>query len=270
MKLKLAANTWCYKAMPKNEVIDRLAALKLKGVELIQHGPCHHADLLFTQREIDEQLAYARSKGVRVIAISPGTDFLKFDDDGARQMIEHTIATTELAVRYKVKVSRIFSGGNVPEGRTFDECVAAVVKCLRVAADHAEKRGIRLAIESHGKFGCDLGGMVQILDKVGSPNLGVTLDTANFYSNGVDPIEAIRRITPGRIFHTHLKDITLKGERRGTAVGEGDLDFRAILTELSKGGYAGWYCIEYEGKEDPDTGLRKSIANVKRIAREVP
>ena len=260
MELKLAANTWCYKAMPKNEVIDHLAALGLKGVELIQHGPCHHADLLFTRDDIAAQIDYAQSKGVEVVAISPGTDFLKFDDDEARQMIEHTIATTELAVRYGVTVSRIFSGGRVPDGRTFDECVAAVVRCLKVAAEHAEERGVKLAIESHGKFGCDLDGMYQIIDKVGSPNLGVTLDTSNFFVNGVDPIEAVTKLGADRVFHTHLKDsFVSETERYGTAVGEGSLDFPGILAVLKDGGYEGWYCLEYEGKEDPDLGLKKGI-----------
>ena len=113
MKMKLAANTWCFKAMPKNEVVDHMAALGLEGIELIEHGPCHHADMLFTQEQIDEQLAYIKSKGMTVCAISPSTDFLKFDDEEARQMIEHTIATTELAVRYGTNISRIFSGNQL-------------------------------------------------------------------------------------------------------------------------------------------------------------
>ncbi len=266
MDLKLAANTWCYKTMPKNEIIDHLAALGLQGVELIHHAPCHHADMLFDKSQIADQIEYAQSKGIEVVAISPSTDFLKFDEDEARQMIEHTIATTELAVRYGVKVSRIFSGGNVPEGRTFDECIDAVVRCLKVAAEHAESRDVRLAIESHGKFGCDLDGMVRIIKEVGSPNLGVTLDTSNFYVNGVDPVEAVRRVGPDRIFHTHLKDSHIDGETRtGTAVGEGDLDFPAIFKELAEGGYDGWFCFEYEGKEDPDVGLKKGIDYVASI-----
>jgi len=265
----LSANTWCFKEMDRETVFKTMARLGLKGVEIITHGPCYHADTLDTAEMRERTLELLNRLGLEIVALSPHTEFLIFDREARRQAVEHCMAQIDLTELYGAKIARIFSGGRIPEGKTKGECIDAVVEALKPCTEYAEKRGIKLAVESHGKFGNDLEAMVTILDEINSPMLGVTLDTANFKSNGVDPVEAID-VLKDRIFHTHLKDILFtENGRQGAAVGEGSLDFRAILKKLKEVGYKGKYCIEYEGKEPPETGLSKSIAYLNRLGDEL-
>ena len=263
---RMAANTWCYRDLSVEEAVSRIASLGLRGVELVAHAPCWHADPRASDEEIERLKEMVGGKGLKIVAVSPATEFLKFTPEGQREQIEHTKANVDLAVKLGAPVVRIFAGGAVPEGRTWEECVSVVVEQLRECARYAEEKGVKLGIESHGKFGTDLEALAAIIERVDSPALGLTLDTANFFVNGVDPVEAARRLS-GRIFHTHLKDAQVlpDGSRKGTALGEGDVPIREVVGELERQGYAGWFCIEYEGEENPDVGLRKSVEFLKGL-----
>lgn len=266
MSIKLAANTWCYRDIPMEEAVERIASFAVDGVELIAHAPCWHVDARFDDDQVEHVKRFVAGKGLDIAAISPATDYLQFTDEGRDAQVEHTNANVDLAVKLGTSIVRIFSGGNVPQGRTWQECVDVVIAALRECAAYAEAKGIKLAIESHGKFGTDLNAMVAIIEGVASAALGVTLDTANFYVNGVDPVEAARRLA-GRIYHTHLKDAHRlpDGRMQGAALGEGDVPISAVIDELKRQNYDGFYCIEYEGREDPNIGLRKSIEYLRSI-----
>jgi len=102
------------------------------------------------------------------------------------------------------------------------------------------------------------------MEEVNSPMLGVTLDTANFDIYGVNPVEAID-VLKGRILHTHLKDYIPGPQRHGTPIGEGSIDFSAILTKLRDYGYEGAYCIEYWGIVPEEEALARSYDYLSKL-----
>jgi sugar phosphate isomerase/epimerase len=129
--------------------------------------------------------------------------------------------------------------------------------------EYAESRGVTLAVESHGLFGTDLPALKAVIDAIPSDFLGITLDTSNFYQNGVNPLDAIAAFGK-RIYHTHMKDGVFTPEYQPAALGEGALDFKAITAALHKAGYRGAYCLEYDGTE-PYEGLKRGLANFRNI-----
>jgi sugar phosphate isomerase/epimerase len=266
--MKYYANTWCYRDADRETTFRSLARLGFAGVEIIAHGPCFHADTLDTAAERAVSLSLLKELKLEVVAVSPSTEYLVFDMERRRQMVEHTMAITDMALAYGTKLVRIFAGGDIPQGRKKDECIEAVINGLRPCVDYAESVGAVLAVESHGRFGTDLEALVTILKEIQSPALGITLDTSNFAVNGVNPLDAIQAFG-NRIYHTHLKDSVLGPEQRGTAVGEGSLDFEAILQALKKNAYQGVFCLEYEGDEHPDTGLQKGLAYVQQLVKKL-
>lgn len=269
INMKLAANTYCYRALDRESVFRSMAGLGLKGVEIITHDPCYHVDILDTIEMREKTLGLLNELGLEIVALSPHTEFLIFDIKERRRQVEHCMAQIDLAGLYGVNLVRIFSGGKVPEGRTWRECVDTVLEGLKPCVEYAEKKGIKLAVESHGQFGNDLEAMLTIIDEINSPVFGVTLDTANFTYYRVNVIEAIEQLNK-KIFHTHLKDCYISPEERyGTSVGEGILNFYAILKKLIEVGYSGAYCIEYEGKSAPEEGLGRSIDYLNKLGCEL-
>lgn len=266
--MKLSANTYCYRDLDRESVFRSLAGLGFQGVEIIAHPPCWHADTLDTDEVREASLRLLDELKLEVVAISPHTEFLLFDQDRRRQMIEHCMAMIDLTLLYGVKIVRIFSGGEIPEGKNRQQCIDEVLKGMIPCVEYAEKKGVKLAVESHGKFGNDLEALVAILDKVDSSALGVTLDTANFAYHDVDPLHAID-VLKDRIYHTHLKDAMFGAERYGTPIGEGSLDFPAIMSKLKDTGYKGAYCIEYGGRVPAEEGLRRGAEYLRKLGAKL-
>jgi len=82
-----------------------------RGVEIIAHGPCYHVDVNFT----DERAEYVKrlliAHKLETSAISPATEFLRFDEDGMQAQIEHMRKVVNLCVRLGADHVRIFAGG---------------------------------------------------------------------------------------------------------------------------------------------------------------
>jgi len=127
--------------------------------------------------------------------------------------------------------------------------------------------------------------IARFMDAVGE-DVGLLLDAGHAVFAGVDPVALARTYGP-RITHVHCKDVRLS--RRDAALardssflhavvdgvftvpGDGDVDFPAVLAEMSAVGYAGWLVVEAEqdpAKADPKTYAEMGYANLDRMAAE--
>ncbi len=107
--------------------------------------------------------------------------------------------------------------------------------------------GVRIALETHGGLTGTAADCLRTLERLGSDQVGINYDTANvIYYRGVRPEEDIAAIAP-RVIHVHLKD-----KRGGRLVedfpplGQGTIDFRAVIEVLRKAGYRGPFSAEVE------------------------
>ncbi|HEY7720319.1 MAG TPA: sugar phosphate isomerase/epimerase [Pedococcus sp.] len=118
-------------------------------------------------------------------------------------------------------------------------------------------------------------------------SIGLCLDTGHLLIGGGDPV-AVAKKHPGRVDHTHLKDVRLDWARRVQSgevtyteavaggmyvpLGEGDVDIAAIVNALEDDGYAGWYVLEQDtiltgdpGAAGPDVGGEPGTAPVENV-----
>ena len=65
--------------------------------------------------------------------------------------------------------------------------------------------------------------------------------------------------------HTHLKDGTgSRGNYRGEALGEGEIDLAKAIRCLREAGYDGVWCCEYEGRETTAQVREKVLLGCRR------
>jgi inosose dehydratase len=123
----------------------------------------------------------------------------------------------------------------------------------------AARRGVRASLHPH------VGTMVETRQEVyrvleGS-SMALTLDTGHLLIGGTDPVE-LAVSHPARIAHVHAKDVDAAKAapvRNGEVpyqeavangmyvpLGQGDVDFRAIVAALTSAGYDGWYVMEQD------------------------
>lgn len=148
----------------------------------------------------------------------------------------------------------------------------------RLAAAAAE-RGITAVLHPH------VGTLVETGEEVARVLAGSTislcLDTGHLLIGGTDPLQLARAV-PGRIAHTHLKDVDAalaarvqSGEltyteavAQGmyTPLGTGDVDIAGIVATLRDNGFDGWFVLEQDtildGEPSGQGPLRDVLASV--------
>jgi inosose dehydratase len=113
--------------------------------------------------------------------------------------------------------------------------------------------------------------------------LGLCFDTGHYSFGGGNPVEGVRRHAD-RIWHVHFKDhdpkVAARSRREGwnavktieqgvfCELGNGDVDFKAILGELRRLGYGGWIVVEQDvipGMGNPKESAKRNREYLKRI-----
>jgi 3-oxoisoapionate decarboxylase len=152
------------------------------------------------------------------------------------------------------KVMRICCGGRRTRPASWAEHRAKLLPLLNRVVGLAGEHGVVLAIENHIDLLADE--LVELIETVNSPWLGVCLDTANNLRMMEDPVEAARKLAP-YARATHIKDIaantaTKHGNPRDFAfwpsvpVGEGVIDMAAIFGFLREARYDGLLALEID------------------------
>jgi len=205
------------------------------------------------QREFGEKV---RLMGLAISATSGGPNLV--DPSVADESVEKFKAFLQLAMNVgaglvcaEVKA--------VPEGLSVDDAWKRCVASVKAVCEYAADIGARYAVEPGPH--ClvrDGATIMRLIESVDHPCLGVNYDPANVNSAGADPV-ADARLVSNHIFHTHAKDSVRTADGyRETVLGEGDVDFDALVQVYSEAGYDGWLCIEREASTRTDDDLRRS------------
>jgi D-psicose/D-tagatose/L-ribulose 3-epimerase len=132
------------------------------------------------------------------------------------------------------------------------ERVARVVAGLQEAAPYAERKGVKLAIEPLNRFEtdfCNTGRQACALaEMVGSPAVGVMLDTFHMNMEENDLVEAIRHAAP------HLMHFQANENHRGF-LGTGHIEWPPICRALYDIGYSGVITLEPFRRTDHDISV---------------
>ncbi len=82
-------------------------------------------------------------------------------------------------------------------------------------------------------------------------NVGACPDNGHWSRSGIDPVKGYKALE-GEIMILHFKDQAEFGNPKNQCVpyGTGELDMKAMLAELDRQGFGGYFLIEYEAKWD--------------------
>jgi len=203
--------------------------------------------------------AQVAARGLQVSSLSASNDFIVLDPAEVAAQVERMKRVGRLARILGTDVVRTEGGQpkeSVPEARWVD----AMVGCLSRLAEFAETEGVRFAIDNHGYCTNDGDRQLAVLEAVGSPRVGVNLDTMNYrwFGHDIPTINHYYDILAEHTFHTHLKDgFGSRQDYVGAVLGEGEIDLAHAVPRLKEAGYDGVWCAEYEGREPTDIGYKK-------------
>ena len=242
--------------MTLDDFIDECVKLDIDAVELTSY--------YFPENITSEYLNHLKRKtflnGLDISGTAIRNNFCMPPGENLDKEIAHVNKWIDYSADFTAPSIRIFAG-KVPKGvaekQAIEWCVDGIKRCL----DHAEKRGVFLALENHHGIVARAATMKKICDKIGKhPWFGVNLDTGNFYT---DPYGDLRIMAPFTVT-VQVKDSVMAPDGKTKK----DADLKKVLDILREVNYRGYLALEYEGEEDPKTGVPKWINKIKKeIAR---
>ena len=132
------------------------------------------------------------------------------------------------------------------------EKIARIVEGLAQAAGYARERGVTLGLEPLNRFETDIANTtrhgLELVEAVGSPALGLMLDTFHMNMEEADLAAAIRRAGP-LLVHFQANE-----NHRGF-VGSGHVDWPAVAGALAAIGYRGPITLEPFRRDDERAGV---------------
>jgi sugar phosphate isomerase/epimerase len=277
IKLGISSYSYWHFRDPKvsiETVIDKSAAIGVSGV-----------DILHRQMDLPEKSAlnangrtylrklkrHAFLNGLELICLSTHQNFVNPKREVIDENVEHTKKCVEIAYELGAPCIRINTGrwntvdfnqlmanrGIEPilPGHTEDEgfkwCIEAIQRCL----PKAEECGVILALENHWGLARTPEGLLRIVNAIQSPWLGVLMDTGNFLEN---PYEKLEQIAPKTVF---VQAKTYYGGGEWYTL---DLDYDRVAKILRHANFGGYMSLEYEGKDNPDVAVPRSIEMLRK------
>ncbi len=246
--------------------LDRAAELGVAGVSLESCflEPLTDRKLQRLRRRLDElELERVWAWG-HPTGLKSGTD---------RAALEDLIRHIGIARSLGANVMRIVGGSRFTTPPSWSQHKRKLTAALRRAAKAAEAAGVVLALENHIDLTADQ--MLEVLDAVNSPFLGVCLDTANNIRMFEDPIEVVRKLAP-HTRATHLKDVKpWRGSPRefsfwaSVPLGQGIIGIDEVIRLLRRAKYRGLLAIEIDFLHpdygDEDDAVAQSVAYLRSL-----
>ena len=203
------------------------------------------ADKDLPLRDATVQQAYlqaSKQTGIKISSIAIGElNNVPYKSD--ERTIAWVLDSIDVAKKFGVTVV-LLAFFNKNDLRNDPQGKQVVIERLRAAAPKAEKNGIILGIESY----LNAAEHLEIIDKIGSPNVKVYFDFRNTADAGYDVIKEVKQLGSNMICELHMKE-------NGFLLGEGTLNWQQISDALYEMNYTGdgWMQIEWAMPKDGNT-----------------
>lgn len=285
--MKVGIDSYCYhrffgevypeqqappKSMTLEDFIDRAKALEVDGVSLESCFVPQKDDAGYLS-SIKERLDDYGFDRVWAWGHPDGLEGGKNKDE-----YNEMIRTFEHAQALGAKVMRVVGSSLMFRFEDHQEQIQRLTKMFREAVTVAADFDVRIAVENHIDFTADE--ILQLLEAVDSPYLGLNFDTGNFLRLLDDPIKGMEKLAKYTLA-THVKDLKINRNAAvddwyffsSTPVGDGVVDNQRLAQLLKDADYQGFLAMEIDflhpDYSDEDEAVAQSVQELRRIASQV-
>lgn len=254
--LRIGVTDWNLRMTARVEAVELAARLGFEGVEVSLGRKPVDGRLLLDDAELQQR--YRAEARTHKIALA-GTcldilhvNYLKSDPLGQKWVAAGIPITRRLEAR--VMLLPFFGKGALETQQEMDY----VADMLRELAPEAEKADVVLALENT----CSARENARMLERARSRAVRVYYDVGNSTNRGYDIYEEMRWLGRERICQIHLKD---KGY-----LGEGSIDFTAVLRAIADIGFEGFANLETSSPSgNVEEDMRRNLAYIRGLIRQM-
>ncbi|MFI7006984.1 sugar phosphate isomerase/epimerase family protein [Streptomyces sp. NPDC050145] len=239
--MKLAFSTLGVPGLPLPNVLALATEHGYHGVELRAH-PEEPVHLGLTPGERADVAAAFGDAGVEVLGVAGYARVAAPGED--EPVLEEMRELVDLAGDIGASYVRVFPGAG--EEQDAEVADAAAARRLGSVAAHAADRGVSVLLETHDshRTGADA---CRVVGTAGHRSVGVLWDVMHTWLGGEQPGETYAAISP-YLGYVQVKDIAGDGDTVPLPLGRGGLPLGECVEVLSRAGWDGWLCWEYEAR----------------------
>lgn len=236
------------------EAVDLLGELGYRSVAItIDHGVLAPGGA-HLERQIERLRGRLAEYGMRSV-IETGARFLL----DSRRKHEPTLVSGEASARarrvnfyrHAIDCARELGSdcvslwsGVLHDGAGEEEGMDRLVEGLECMLEYASERSVAIGFEPEpGMLIDSMARYEQMLGRIDSPGLGLTLDVGHLWCNGEVPIVDYVRRWGARVVNVHIEDMRV-GVHEHLMFGDGEIDFPPVVGALSDAGYQGALHVE--------------------------
>ncbi len=235
------------------DVIRRAVDLGIDGVDMTGYwfkstDPAYLASL--------RHLAFKQGVCFSGVAIRAST--VQAEAGKRAQVLEEINKWVDVTESLGAPHLRVFAG-KLPAGATAQQATEWTVDTLKSACEYAGKKGVTLGMEDHEGITQNADACLEIVHRVDSPFFGINLDITNFIPTVKADAYAQIEATVPYATHSHIRDRFENGQA---------VDLDRVWQIFARSNYKGFMSAEYEGEEDPSTGVPKLVDKIKALSRK--
>jgi sugar phosphate isomerase/epimerase len=236
--------------MTMEDVIRKAVELGIDGVDMTGYwfkstDPAYLASL--------RHLAFKH--GVCFSGAAIGASTVQAEAGKRAEVLEEIKKWVEVTESLGAPHLRVFAG-KLPAGTTVQQAIEWTVDTLKKACEYAGQKGITLGMEDHQGITQNADACLEIVTRVDSPAFGINLDITNFIPTAKADAYAQIEATVPYATHSHIRDRFQDGQA---------VDLDRVWRIFARSNYKGFMSAEYEGEEDPTTGVPKLVDKIKKL-----
>ncbi|MGV9255694.1 sugar phosphate isomerase/epimerase family protein [Streptomyces sp. NPDC003697] len=237
--MKLAFSTLGVPGLSVADVARLAADHGYHGVELRAHPeePVHTG--LDRARRADVAARF-KDSGVEILGLAGYARVAAPGDDAA--VLAEIRELLGLAADLGAPFVRVLPGGT--PGQNPEEADAVAARRLGTAAEYATDLGVRILLETHDshRTGADA---TRVLGLVGHRQVGALWDVMHTWLGGEQPTDTWAALGPF-LGYVQVKDAASAEDTTPLPLGAGGVPLAECVEVLSRHGWDGWLCWEYE------------------------
>jgi len=251
---------------PQLALGDMLGLAKRLGYEGVEpraaSGHAHGVEIEADAGKRREIRRTAEASGIVLSCIATSCRFS--DPAGAGEQAELALRYVKLAHDVGANRIRVF-GGQIPQGVTRKDAVAAAVQALAAVARPAREAGVTVCVETHDDW-CDPAEILKIVSGVNDPAVRINWDIMHpAVTAGRTVEEAWRALAPW-VRHVHFHDgVRTGGRMELRPIGQGSVDHLGAVRLLKAAGYDGFLSGEWIAWEPYDVHLPRELAAMRAL-----
>lgn len=194
--------------------------------------------------------------GLDISGTGVRNDFTLADPEKRKEEVKLVKNWIEAAAKLGAPVVRIFAGAKVPDGFSWNNVAAWMVKDIQECIDHGKKFGVTVAIQNHNDFIKTAEHVTRIMDMIDSEWFGLILDTGSYRVG--DPYEEIEKTIPYAV-NWQIKELIFENGE------EVETDLKRLVDIIKASSYKGYLPIETLGTGDPKQKVKALYDKLNKV-----